>query len=125
MKVSVHFDAGFRQDGGFMAGERNIAGVTAIGSLTAVVVLLTSLPVVKADELTDLRNNQLLLQQRLDQVPKAQAPAVPPDAPGTTPLLDQPRAGGSFPRSFLIPGTETSVRVGGSVDQNFDYRTAR
>jgi hypothetical protein len=123
LNVPVHFDAGFRQDGEVMAGKRNIAGVTAIGSLAAVVVLLTSLPVVKADELTDLRNNQLLLQQRLDQVPKAQA--APPDAPGTTPLLDQPPAGGSFPRSFLIPGTETSVRIGGSVDQNLDYRTAR
>ncbi len=28
----------------------------------------------------------------------------------------KPLAGGSFPRSFLIPGTDTSIRVGGFVD---------
>ena len=27
-----------------------------------------------------------------------------------------PTLGGSFPRSFLIPGTDTSIRVGGFVD---------
>ena len=27
-----------------------------------------------------------------------------------------PIAGGSFPRSFLIPGTDTSIRVGGFID---------
>ena len=30
-------------------------------------------------------------------------------------------AGGSFPRSFLIPGTDTSIRVGGFVDETLDY----
>jgi hypothetical protein len=29
--------------------------------------------------------------------------------------------GGSFPRSFLIPGTDTSIRVGGFVDETLDY----
>jgi hypothetical protein len=29
--------------------------------------------------------------------------------------------GGSFPRSFLIPGTDTSIRVGGFVDLTADY----
>src|SRR6266404_9902983 len=29
--------------------------------------------------------------------------------------------GGSFPRSFLIPGTDTSLRVGGEVRLSIDY----
>jgi hypothetical protein len=29
--------------------------------------------------------------------------------------------GGSFPRSFLIPGTDTSIRVGGFTDMTIDY----
>ena len=29
--------------------------------------------------------------------------------------------GGSFPRSFLIPGTDTSIRVGGFIDETLDY----
>ena len=29
--------------------------------------------------------------------------------------------GGSFPRSFLIPGTDTSIRVGGEVRTNALY----
>ena len=29
--------------------------------------------------------------------------------------------GGSFARSFLMPGTNTSIRVGGFVDETFDY----
>src|SRR5713226_2498994 len=57
---------------------------------------------VNADELADLRANQELLQQRLDQLAQA-APAGPGAALGV----------GSFPRSFLIPGTDTSIRVGG------------
>ena len=29
--------------------------------------------------------------------------------------------GGSFPRSFLIPGTDTSIRVGGFASEILDY----
>ena len=29
--------------------------------------------------------------------------------------------GGSFPRSFLIPGTDTSIRIGGTADLTADY----
>ena len=35
---------------------------------------------------------------------------------GTAAIPGKPLAGGSFPRSFLIPGTDTSIRVGGFVD---------
>jgi hypothetical protein len=99
----------------------SIGGSAAIAGLTAAIALLTGLPSANADELADLRANQELLQRRIDQLAQA-APA-----PGTTgggaaqPLGYQaaptaPTLGGSFPRSFLIPGTETSIRVGGFVD---------
>ena len=59
-----------------------------------------------ADELADLRANQELLQRRVDQL--AQVPPPPPGAGPGGPVL-----AGSFPRSFVIPGTEVSLRVGG------------
>jgi len=38
-----------------------------------------------------------------------------PAVSGTASLSDRSVAGaGSFPRSFLIPGTDTSIRIGGS-----------
>src|SRR5215471_19009914 len=87
----------------------SLRGFAAIGGLTATIALLTGLPAANADELADLRANQELLQRRIDQL----AQAAPP--PGTTgggaaqTLATQaaPGAamlGGSFPRSFLIPG---------------------
>src|SRR5271170_4489341 len=111
-----------------MTRKRNIGSVAAIGGATAMVALLTGLPGVRADELADLRANQQLLQQRIDQLAQAQAQYQPP-APltggsgggqaltlGYRPAPTAPSLGGSFPRSFLIPGTDTSIRVGGFVD---------
>lgn len=119
--------------------EKRGIGVVAAGSLTAAIVLLAGLAAAKADELSDLRANQQPLQQRIDQLPPDQAQAPPPSlqvpgsgrpnangAPrGGTAAPDQPLLGGSFPRSFVIPGTSTSVRVGGSIDESFGYRTNR
>ncbi len=74
----------------------------------------------RADELADLRANQELLQQRVDQL--AQAPISPVGHlyPGGAPAASagQPSLGGSFPRSFLVPGTDTSIRVGGTITVN-------
>jgi hypothetical protein len=39
----------------------------------------------------------------------------------TTPTAQSPATGGSFPRSFLIPGTDTSIRVGGVITLNVMY----
>ena len=95
--------------------------LAAIGGLTATIALLTGLPAAKADELTDLRANQELLQRRIDQLaqgaipPSRVSPGIAP-AMGTEPIPGQPIIGGSFPRSFLIPGTDTSIRVGGFID---------
>ena len=40
---------------------------------------------------------------------------------GTQPVPGAALVGGSFPRSFLIPGTDTSIRVGGFVDMTALY----
>jgi hypothetical protein len=100
-----------------MTGKRNLGSVAAIGGLSAAIALLTGLPAVSADELADLRANQELLQKRIDQLsqappPGAPGPYVPGFGPETRPAA-APVTTGSFPRSFLIPGTDTSLRVGG------------
>ncbi len=115
-----------------MTGEQSIGRVVALGLIGAL-ALLAGLAAADADELSDLRANQQRLQQRLDQLPPDQTQAAPPQAPGTaapnadstTAAPDPPLLGGSFPRSFVIPGTDTSVRVGGSIDETFGYRPDR
>ncbi len=119
-----------------MTGKRRI-GAGAASGLTAAIVLLTGVAAAKADELSDLRANQQVLQQQIDRLPPDQTQAAPPQMPGaggstvdgapkgSTAEPDPPLLGGSFPRSFVIPGTSTSVRVGGSIDETFDYRTGR
>ncbi|MGH7062667.1 MAG: hypothetical protein ACREET_01170, partial [Stellaceae bacterium] len=77
-----------------MTNKRNIGGVAAIGGMSAAVLLLTGLPTAKADELADLRANQQLLQQRIEQL--AQAQGGPPShlgAPGSA----GPRVYGTAP----------------------------
>ena len=104
-----------------MTRKRNIGRVATIGGLTAAIALLTGLPIANADELADLRANQELLQRRIDQLaqagipPSRISPGIAP-ALGTEPIPGQAIIGGSFPRSFLVPGTDTSIRVGGFVD---------
>jgi Porin subfamily len=109
-----------------MTKSHSIGRLAAIGGLTATIALLTGLPIATADELADLRANQELLARRIEQLSQA------PPSPGTTgggaaqPLGYQaapgvPVGGGSFPRSFLIPGTDTSIRVGGFVDYTALY----
>ena len=94
-----------------MIKNRTIATVAALGGLTAAIALMAGAPSAKADELADLRANQELLQQRLDQLSQA-GPATGPAGPIGV---------GSFPRSFLIPGTDTSLRVGGNITFITDY----
>src|SRR6516225_4222261 len=112
-----------------MTRKRNFGSVAAIGGATAAIALLTGFSDARADELADLRANQQLLQQRIDQLAQAQQPPAaggvpgggPGSAYGTKPIAGQSLAGGSFPRSFLIPGTDTSLRVGGFVDLTGNY----
>jgi Porin subfamily/DcaP outer membrane protein len=104
-----------------MTRKRNIGAAAALGGLTATIALLTGLSTASADELADLRANQELLQRRIDQLaqagipPSRVSPGIAP-AMGAEPIPGQSIVGGSFPRSFLIPGTDTSIRVGGFVD---------
>src|SRR5215471_15699405 len=98
-----------------------LRGFAAIGGLTATIALLTGLPAAVADELADLRANQELLQRRIDQLAQIPATGGVPGAgtsagTGAQAAPGAASVGGSFPRSFLIPGTDTSIRVGGFVD---------
>src|SRR5439155_18265498 len=81
--------------------------VTGVQTCALPILLLAGPPASKADELSELRANQELLQQRLDQLSQLQPGATAPSAPGA------PVGAGSFPRSFLIPGTDTSLRIRG------------
>ncbi|HTV89380.1 MAG TPA: hypothetical protein VME41_10225 [Stellaceae bacterium] len=113
---------------------RRIGAFAAIGALAAAAALTTGAGAAGAqqlsatpaatgsatttqDELTQLRANQQLLEQRLDQLEQiAQVgPAHPQLPPGTASLA------GSFPRSFLIPGTDTSILIGGQVTFDAGY----
>ena len=107
-----------------MTRKRNIATAAALGGLTATIALLTGVSAASADELADLRANQELLQRRIDQLAQAtkQFPAgAGSTVMGTEPVPGAALIGGSFPRSFLIPGTDTSIRVGGFVDMTALY----
>src|SRR3984957_5644955 len=85
-----------------MSKARN-AAITAAGAVALCVPLAMASYSARADELSDLRANQELLQQRVDQLAQAQAAPA-----GPAPVMK-----GSFPRSFVIPGTDTSLQVGG------------
>jgi hypothetical protein len=97
--------------------------MAAIGGFTAALALLSGVPSAKADELSDLQANNQLLQQKVDQL--AQFPGV--NVGPSRLLSEDERAAvaaavqGSFPRSFLIPGTDTSLRVGGNITFIVDY----
>lgn len=90
----------------------------AVGALVVSIVLLSGFSAASADELSDLRTDRQLLQQQLDRLQGAAQP-LPPGA--TPPARQPPIVGGSFPRSFVIPGTDTSVSVSGSVQSNFGF----
>jgi hypothetical protein len=82
-------------------------------AITATIACALSAPLAigsyaaQADELADSRANQELIQSRVDQLAQIQPGAAAPAAPGA------PIGAGSFPRSFMIPGTDTSLRLGG------------
>src|SRR5580704_15164528 len=90
-----------------MSRLRKLGTIAALGGIALALAMTAG---ARADELSDLRANQELLQQRLDQLSQ-----VPPGAVGT------PVMSGSFPKSFVIPGTDTSLRIGGYVDARVNY----
>jgi hypothetical protein len=104
-----------------MTRKRILGSAAAIGGIGAAIAFLAGPPAARADELADLRANQELLQKRIDQLSQAAPGSVPIPGqyvPGYGPPTgaagpNQPVVSGSFPRSFLVPGTDTSLRVGG------------
>src|SRR4051794_4950438 len=99
-----------------MTRKRTIRTRAALGGLTAAVALITALPAARADEVADLRTNQEVLQRRVDQLAQSgNAGFGPVLGPTTGGPVGVQMLGGSFPRSFLIPGTDTSIRVGGEI----------
>src|ERR1700676_925208 len=100
-----------------MKNARNVAITGAIACLLSAPLALGPYAA-RADELSDLRANQELLQRRLDQLAQAPAPGAPLPERERNPNIGVPVAGGSFPRSFLVPGTDTSIRVGGQIQVN-------
>ena len=98
-----------RVNGGVTMKNRRNAAITAATACMLAAPLVIGMASAKADELTDLRANQELIQSRVDQLAQMQpgAAGAAPGAPGA------PVGAGSFPRSFMIPGTDTSLRLGG------------
>lgn len=98
-----------------MITKRQFRTVAAVGGLTAAIALLTGLPGAQAGELQANPD----LQQRVDQLaqamPHGAATGGFPYLGSPTPPPGVPAGGGSFPRSFLIPGTDTSIRIGGQA----------
>ena len=68
----------------------------------------------RGDELAVQHHPDQALQQKLDLLDHGE------DAPGAPPPLPDVNKG-SFPRSVLIPGTNTSVRVYGSGTETLQY----
>ena len=101
-----------------MIKKRTIGTLAALGGMTVALVLLTGLPAAKADEVTRLQTSPDLqnpeLAKRLDQLAQV-GPARPQEPAGTAAIA------GSFPRSFLIPGTDTSLLVGGQIELDAGY----
>ena len=94
--------------------------ITAVLAGALAAPLLAANPA-QADELSDLRANQELLQRRLDQLAQIPAPGTPYPGGPAAKTAGAGIVGGSFPRSFLIPGTDTSIRVGGRIAAVADY----
>jgi len=100
------------------AGGARIAGL-------AVLLGLLPLAVARGDEVSTLqadRQQLQQLQQQLDQLQGIPRPAAGVSGQPATAPDQPPVTGGSFPRSFLVPGTNTSVSISGSVQTNFGER---
>ena len=81
--------------GGKMRKINRFNAATTLGSLTAAVALLAGMPAAFADPATDSSDTSVSGQA----------------APG----------GGAFPGSFLVPGTNTSIKIGGFAKGTYIY----
>jgi hypothetical protein len=104
-----------------MTRKRTIGSMAAAAGLAVSVAWLTASPAARADELSDMRADMQLLQQRMDQLAQFAPGTTGGAAYGTKPAVGAGLVGGSFPRSFLIPGTDTSIRISGTANEVLDY----
>jgi hypothetical protein len=93
------------------------ATTATVGCATAALAALATASSAQAD---DLQLNQQLLNTRVDQLA---AVGLAPDVFGVAhnPAAGAPVTAGSFPRSILIPGTDTSLKVYGQITEIVDY----
>jgi Porin subfamily len=99
---------------------RQIASLPAIGGLTAAIALEAALATARGDELSDMQAQIQLLQQRIDQLAKEQQVGQQPGEQNAAVLggpvvAGAPAIAGTFPRSFMIPGTNTSLAISGYI----------
>lgn len=87
-------------------------------SLFACALLFSSGGPAAADEISDLQEQMRALTEKLRQIEAKQNAS---DAGRATPAAASDDGKGSFPRSFKIPGTDTSLRVGGYVKLDAIY----
>jgi hypothetical protein len=102
----------------------NVSTILLIALFAAMSAISAGLSRAGADELSNLRGNQAPINSRIDQLAKPAGPQTG-DQPtlDNSPRNDNATGGGSFPRSFLIPGTDTSIRIGGFVDGTMGYHS--
>jgi hypothetical protein len=85
------------------------------------ILMLVQAGAAGADELSDLRAQMAVLRQKMDQLAQFAPGTTGGAAYGTKAAPGAPLLGGSFARSFLIPGTDTSIRIGGFADETVHY----
>src|SRR5580692_6785201 len=103
-----------------MMKARKFGTIAALGGSTAALAMLTGLSGARAD---DLQINQQLLNTRVDQLA---AVGLEPGRGAVFSVDQNPATGaavtaGSFPRSILIPGTDTSMKIYGQMTEILDY----
>jgi hypothetical protein len=103
-----------------MSIQRKLGTIAALGSSTAALAMLTGIAGARAD---DLQINQQALNTRIDQLA---AVGQQPGAGAVFSVDQNPATGaavsaGSFPRSILIPGTDTSIKIYGQITEIVDY----
>ena len=102
-----------------MMKARKLGIIAALGGSTAALAMLTGLGGARAD---DLQINQQLLDTRVDQLAQGQNPGAKNQfsTDANTPGMAG-AAAGSFPRSILIPGTDTSIKIYGQITEVLNY----